>query len=297
LEFSLTDSPDIALEIAGTFHPFGIARGALTETHRWLDRALAAAKPEPTTQRIRALYGATLTANLHGRPGDIQAGAARAAEAERLVQHMTDPVAHGLTAFAVGYAAMLNGNYQRACAHFEKALRATDDPTARTGAMALMGWALEFQGDVGRALVWHEKTLAFTESLRESVYRSWALWSVGIGWWRHGKPDRAEQLLKEALRLTRLVDDPRHGAVCLEALAWVTGAKHEPKRAVVLMAAADTLGGAREASPLIFPDLAVFQDECERRAREALGDKEFEAARQEGCSLNFDEAVAFALGE
>jgi hypothetical protein len=43
--------------------------------------------------------------------------------------------------------------------------------------------------------------------------------------------------------------------------------------------------------------LTVFHDECERRAREALGDNEFEAAWQEGCSLQFDEAVAFALGE
>ena len=120
---------------------------------------------------------------------------------------------------------------------------------------------------------------------------------VGIGWWRHGKAERAEELLKEGLQLTRLVDDPRHGAACLEALAWVTRAKHEPKRAVVLMAAADTLGGAHKASPLMFPDLTVFHDECERRAREALGDNEFEAAWQEGCSLQFDEAVAFALGE
>jgi non-specific serine/threonine protein kinase len=43
--------------------------------------------------------------------------------------------------------------------------------------------------------------------------------------------------------------------------------------------------------------LAVFHDECERRARDALGDNEFGAARQEGCSLDFDESVAFALGK
>ena len=54
LEFSLTDSPQTALDIAGTVHPFGIARGALTETRRWLDRALAATPSEPTVDRIRA---------------------------------------------------------------------------------------------------------------------------------------------------------------------------------------------------------------------------------------------------
>jgi non-specific serine/threonine protein kinase len=297
LEFSLTDCPDIALEIVGAGYPFGIARGTLTETRQWLDRALAATKAEPTTDRIRALHGAAMTAHLQGRPRDIQAGAARAAEAETLVQHMTDPVAHGLTANVLGYAALLDGKYQSACAHFETALMATDDPLVHAAAMALMGWAVQFQGEVGQGLAWQEKALALYESHGESVYRSSLLWSVGIGWWRRGKPERAEQLLKEGLQLSRLVDDPRHGAACLEALAWVTCAKQEPKRAVALMAAADTLGGTQAASPVVLPDLSVFHDECEQRARKVLGDEEFEAARQRGCSLHFDEAVAFALDE
>ena len=45
LEFSLTDSPETALDIVGTIHPFGIARGALTETRHWLERALARHRP------------------------------------------------------------------------------------------------------------------------------------------------------------------------------------------------------------------------------------------------------------
>ena len=296
LEFSLLDCPVIALEITGSLYPFGFARGALTETRRWLNRALAAAEAQPTPARIRALYGAASSANMQGLPGDIQEGAARAAEAESLVQHMTDPVSHGLTAFAVGHAALLSGDFHRAREHFEKALAASDDPTAHAGAMTLMGWAFEFEGDVSQALVWQEKALAFLESLGESVYRSWVLWSVGIGWWRKGKPKRSEERLREGLQLAQLVDDPRHGAVCLEALAWVCRAKGEVKRAVVLMAAAERLGGAQGASPMLFPDLAVFHDDCERRAREALGNNEFDAARRQGYSMSFDESVAFALG-
>jgi serine/threonine protein kinase len=38
LEFSLAEPPDTALDIAGALHPFGIARGVLTETRHWLDR-------------------------------------------------------------------------------------------------------------------------------------------------------------------------------------------------------------------------------------------------------------------
>ena len=64
LEFSLTHSPETALDIASTVHPFGVARGALTETHRWLDRVLAASPPAPTMQRVRALYGSAMVAAL-----------------------------------------------------------------------------------------------------------------------------------------------------------------------------------------------------------------------------------------
>ena len=66
LRIGLAEDPEITLDIAGTVHPFGIARGALTETRRWLDRGLAATPSAPTTQRIKALYGATMVTGLQG---------------------------------------------------------------------------------------------------------------------------------------------------------------------------------------------------------------------------------------
>jgi non-specific serine/threonine protein kinase len=39
VKFSLADSPKIALEIVGGIHPMGLARGRLSETRHWLDRA------------------------------------------------------------------------------------------------------------------------------------------------------------------------------------------------------------------------------------------------------------------
>ena len=77
IEFSLTDSPETALDIVGTAHPFGIARGALTETRHGLERALHASRPAPTTSRIAALYGAIMVAALQG---DVPVAAAWVAE-------------------------------------------------------------------------------------------------------------------------------------------------------------------------------------------------------------------------
>jgi hypothetical protein len=42
--------------------------------------------------------------------------------------------------------------------------------------------------------------------------------------------------------------------------------------------------------------LIVYHQECAQRVQAALGDDELDAARQEGASLRFDEAVAYALG-
>jgi hypothetical protein len=123
------------------------------------------------------------------------------------------------------------------------------------------------------------------------------LWSIRVGWWQNGKPDRAEQLLKEALRVTHLIDDPHQAAASLEGLAWMAGQKHDARRAVVLMAAADALGRTVGASAVALPHLVVFHEQCERSALEALDTEEFEAAHLEGHSLSFDEAVAYALQE
>ena len=294
LEFSLTDSPATALEIAGTVHPFGIVRGRLTETRRWLDRSLAATPHKPTMDRIRALYGATMTAALQS---DLSAATARAAEGWALVEQKADPEAHAVINIADGFTALVSGEFDRACARFEDALGAIDEPSLRVAAMVLLGWGLEFRGEMGRALIWQETVLALAESRGESVYREYALWSLGIGWWRHGKPDRAEQLLTEALRLTHLVDDPGQAAASLEVLAWIAGEKHDTRRAAVLMAAAEAMGRTVAATTAVLPHLIVFHEECERRTREELGTAEFEATRRQGHALRFDEAVAYALGE
>jgi len=294
LEFGLTDSPETALEMIGAIHPFGIARGRLTMTRSWLDRALAATAPEPTIERIQALFGAAMLAGLQG---DVPAAKDWVQQAQPLAEQMADAEARGMIDIADGFVALVSGEFDRACTRFEDALGTVDQPILRVSGMVLLGWGLEFRGDIGRALIWQEKALALTESHGESVHRGYALWSLGVGWWRHRKPDRAEELLTDALRVSQLVDDPRQAAACLEGLAWIAAEKHDGQRAAILMAAAEAVGRTVGASTVVLPHLTVFHEECERRAREALDADAFEAAQQEGDSLTFDEAIAYALGD
>jgi serine/threonine-protein kinase PknK len=210
---------------------------------------------------------------------------------------MSDRASQGLAALADGFAALVSGDSNRALTRSEDAVTATDDPIVRVPAMILKGWALEFRGELGRALIWQEKALAIAESAGEVVFRSYALRSIGIGWWRNGKPDRAAQLLREGLQLSHLIDDLHNGAACLEALAWIAGTKNDPRRAVALMASTEALRNRLGLSPAQFPDLAVFHEECERRARDALDAKAFAIAHRQGHAMNFDDAVTYALAE
>jgi non-specific serine/threonine protein kinase len=293
-EFALTDSPPTLLAMCAGLYPYAIGRGSLSEMRHWLDRALTAAAVEPSEDRIRALHGATAIAGLQG---NVPVATARAGEAQALAEHTSEGTAQGLAAVADGFAALVGGDANRALSRSDDALAATDDPTVRVLAMMLQGWAFEFSGELGRALIWQEKALAIAESAGEVVYRSYALWAVGIGWWRNGKPERAEQLLRECLGLSHLIDDPRNGAACLEALAWIAGAKNDPQRAVSLMAAAEALANSVGVSPAVLPDLSVFHEQCDRCARDALGAEACAIAHREGFAMDFDDAVAYALTE
>ncbi len=294
LEFALSGAGEEGLEMASALQPFWLARGMLGEGRRWFDRALSREPRTPTVGRARALYRATVLAELQGEP---QVGTALAAEGRVLAEQIADPLVHSMVAYTDGWAALMRSDFDRARTCLEAAIDTDRDPVLKASALLLLGWTHELNGDCGTALGWLQQALALAESHGESVFRSYALRAIGITQWRLGEPDRATQTLREGIRLAQLVNDPRNVAACLEALAWIAGDQLNPRRAVVLMAAAERLVQAVGSSAAVFPHLAVFHEECERRAREALDAAEFDAAREKGSSLRFGDAVSYALGE
>jgi serine/threonine-protein kinase PknK len=293
LEFALSGSGEEGLEMASALYPFWLSQGMLSEGRRWLDRALSHAPRQPTLERFKAIYGATDLADLHGDP---QAGAALAAEGRVLAEQTADPLVHSMVAYTDGWAALMRSDLDSARTCLEAAIDTDRDPVLKASALLLLGWTHELGGDAAKALMWHQQARALAESHGESVFRSYALRAIGITRWRLGEPDRATQALRDGICLSKLVNDRRNAAACLEALAWISGDQHNPRRAVVLMAAAERLVHAIGSSAAVFPHLTVFHEECDRRAREALGAEEFDAAREKGRSLRFGDAVSYALG-
>jgi tetratricopeptide (TPR) repeat protein len=280
--------------MAAALHQFWLSRGMLGEGRRWLERALSAAPREPTVERANALFGITIFVELQGEP---QVGMALVEQERALIEQLADPLAHSMIAYIDGWTALMRGDFQRARTCLEAALDTSRDLVFKARALLLVGWAHELSGDSASALMWHEKALALAESHGESVYRSYALRAIGITRWRLGEPEHATQMLREGFRLSQLVNEPRNAAACLEALAWVAGDERDPRRAVVLMAAAERLGHTIGSSASGLPLLIAFHEQCERRAREALDAAEFHVAHEEGHSMRLDGVIAYALGE
>lgn len=80
-------------------------------------------------------------------------------------------------------------------------------------------------------------------------------------------------------------------------MAWLATDDGRAERAVVLMGAAQAVGRGVGNYVFLFPNLPAFHDECDRRAQEALDAQTYDAAVQEGRSLSFRDAVAYALEE
>jgi predicted ATPase len=294
LEFALSEEDDSALGMAAALSAFWITRGLLSEGRRWLERALARAPHEPTPTRAKALYGISVITALQS---DLTSAAARVAEGRALAEGSADPAVHALVTVADGLTSLMGGDLDRASSCLGAAVGKGGELIAQAGMLLLVGWAHDMRGDTDEALSWFENGLALTESRGESVYRTYALWSIGIAKWRRGEHEDAQRLLKQGLRLAHRVNDPRMAAACLESIAWIAVAAGDPRLAVVLTGAAAVLNRSVGSPTAVFPHLLVHHQESENRARQSLGTQAFDAALHEGASLGFDGAVNYALGE
>ena len=293
LKFSLSADPATALAIVTALRPTWTTRGMLCEGQRWLDLALAAASQEPSLERIAALCA---SADIANQQGDLPSAFARLSEARQHLAVVGDPAAAGMIDFFEGFTAMLSGDPDRARACLLNALDTTDTYYAQVSSMTVMGGLDLLAGDHRQAMSWFEKALALTEESDESMARSRLLLAAGVGCWQTGDLERAEQMLRECLRLAQRIDDRWTVANCLEGLAWVAESQGDARQAVVLMAAVSAISHAIGATALPFTHLGGFHDECQEKTRKQLSAAEYEAAWSEGSAWTFGDEESLASG-
>lgn len=284
------------VRLANALFPLWFCRGTLGEGRRWFARVLAASDEQPLPVRVAALCAAS---QLAGMQEDFTAGARFIARAERLAAGTADRALAALVMQATGRHALYRGDLGTAVEYLEHALtplREIPDPHWLVWALQALGLAAGMAGDIELAETCHEEVLGITQARGESEYRARAMYLLSLALWRRGDRDRASVLFREALQLTRLVDDRFAGAGCLEALAWGEAASRRGERAAILSGAAESMRQAMGVPPVLIPTMLGYHHECRRLCRQLLGDRGFEAAFARGAALEFPEAVEFAIG-
>lgn len=297
LEFCLSDSPETGIRIAAALVPFWLSQSSHSEGRRWLDRLLACQTGQATVEWAKALHAAC---HMAGLQGDLQAVAALANEGRKLTSESTDPMLHAHIDIADGLHALYSGNPSDARPYLEKAARVYaegGDLLHQIFAVTALGLTHELGNNTERAIECYERALAITDARGELANRSYVLWALALARWRQGNPSRATRLLEQALQVSRTVNDRMNASICLQALAWIAATEHDAERAVVLTAAAEELSRSVGSSEVLFPNMLVYQEQCERETRHAMSEQTYAAARREGAALSFDAAIGYALGE
>src|SRR5205823_4387463 len=117
LQFALTNSPVVVLEMATAMRHVWAAQGMLQEERRWLELALRATPNEPTPQRIDAFAALAIVAAFQAEWSTLET---LAAEARELIKLTPYPVAEGFVDCAEGFGALLRADIDRAqecCEH------------------------------------------------------------------------------------------------------------------------------------------------------------------------------------
>lgn len=300
LEFCLSDpteqSAEAGLRISAASLTFWSFRGLFGEGRRWLDRALAHPCSRSTTDQVRALHASIFMAT---RQWDLETAAGLLAQGRVLAEREPTPLNQALIAYAEGDLALYRDDPPRAVSCINRAIEVlSSDPRGclHVSALLLLGVAYAQQGDAARAAECHQRMLSITEECGESLFRSTALGMTAIAAYQQGERSRAQDLLRESLRLNRLVRSLLVAALDLEVLAWVAAGTDDPRAAVLMGAAANMMRTAPGVA-IYFPQMVEAHLDCERVVRDALGAARFDTAWRRGRAMRVNAAVAYALNE
>jgi predicted ATPase/DNA-binding SARP family transcriptional activator len=196
----------------------------------------------------------------------------------------------------LGNVAIRQGEHATARVFFEDCLNIQRELGHRRGiafTLGSMGELAHEQGDYASAWSLYEESLSLWREFGDQFGIAWTL--VGLGNLAHDRSDyvAARALHRESLQLFRDLRNLQGVAESLRALATVMLAQSQPQQAVCLWGAADVLRAS-----LGIPLYAADQQKYDRQvvqARSALSEDAFVAAREEGRTLTWEQAIAYAL--
>jgi predicted ATPase/DNA-binding CsgD family transcriptional regulator len=296
LDFCLTEPGEAAaaLEIAAPIWNFWFA-GLLREGHRYLERALDLATDQ-TPARATALWAASYLA-MFAR--ETEQTRTMLAECSELAERFDDDLLRARIKECRGHAALYEGDLRGAIPLLDDARRcfhAVGDQLGEFDSLILLAAGSFFLGDP-RVREYSEEALALAESQHAESSMAYALWGVGITYWRDGRVVEATHALREAVRLWQPLHDLTGIGFAVQALSWCGASTRPDERAARLLGASQAVwrvSGAKVDETMLY---SQFDQQSRDLVRGALGDARFDQAFADGSSYSFEQAVALALGK
>jgi tetratricopeptide (TPR) repeat protein len=173
-----------------------------------------------------------------------------------------------------------------------------DDQGMAAMARVWLGTTLLIQSDSARAASMFEEGLAISRRTGDRLSANIALYNLAQVALSRGDYAGAAALFEEGITLSDQTRDVANLAYFSEGLAVATGKRGEARRSARLFGVAEGL--LKEVGATVYnyylPDRTLY-DHTRAAVRSGLGEQPFEAARNEGREMAFDDAVAYALGE
>jgi DNA-binding CsgD family transcriptional regulator len=298
LSFCLSDVVEVGagVQLAGALYYLWYACGGTREGRYWLDRLLAA-DATPSPQRIAAL---TTNARLQLIQGAPAAAAETAAQAVELIQRYGHPQLMPDALRTVGLGRLYVGT-PGAMELLEEAAVAAAELGENHPALAFALFALSVgalaRDDPRRAMSLLADSRAVCVAHGDRWWQGITLSASITPAMRLGDLDRALEYGRESLRVRRGLRDVHGLASTVEFLGWVAATMGEYRRAARLLGAADRQWEAAGGSPFAAGMWLDEHDAHACAARQALGDRVYEAEFAHGRALTLDQAVAYAVAE
>lgn len=288
------DEPDIAMRLCSALRFLWYVRGPLTEGRALFDAALR--MPDaPQGLRARTMVEAAALAR---HQTDYAHATALVQKALVLADGEDDEDLRAYAQLQRGFVAHLCGDYQTARQALEASLRRrheTGDEFGAALAFHHLGLVAYYgDGDLGLAWEMQCRCLALLRRLDNRRHLATVLIAMAELARARGELDHAQVLLVDGLRY---VEELRDVPLLVYGLHHAAAVAHDCGhlgRALRLIGAAEGLEGASGAGP--WPAVRAGTDRWLRRTTGAVGASRAEIALAAGRQLAFDQAVALASG-
>lgn len=287
-------APELGLRMAAALRDHWYYNGFAVEGRRWCELALTKADQATPVLLAGVLRSAGILAyNL----SDVRRGGVFLRRAIDLYQQIGDENGAAWASIFLGIMGLDPENeireYSRLVEQSLETFRRLDEQSGVAQALNILGELARNAGDYQSAQAYYEECLQVVKQTGEVFREAMQYENLGVIAYHQDQYQRAEELIKRAVKLFKDLNTNYGMATCIATLAGPAAKLGYPQRAARLLGAAnaelESLGTGHQPSDQIEIKMFILD------VRQALSPEEFQKAWDEGRAMSIREAVGYAL--